>query len=54
MLHISYKEFQELNNEAYENSMIYKAKMKAFHDKLSRLKPYIEVDPLTLPSSIDL
>ncbi|CAA6675141.1 unnamed protein product [Spirodela intermedia] len=48
------QELQELCNEAYENSRIYKAKLKAFHDKnLSRksfyenqkhLKPYIEHD----------
>ncbi|CAA6657210.1 unnamed protein product [Spirodela intermedia] len=27
------EELKELHNEAYENSRIYKAKLKAFHDK---------------------
>ena len=26
-------ELQELRNEAYDNSLIYKSKMKSFHDK---------------------
>ena len=31
-------ELNEIRNEAYENSPIYKAKMKAFHDKNLRIR----------------
>ena len=34
-------ELQEIRNEAYENSKIYKAKMKAFHDKNLRRREFM-------------
>ncbi|CAA6657209.1 unnamed protein product [Spirodela intermedia] len=36
------EELKELRNEAYENSGIYKAKLKAFHDKNLSCKSFYE------------
>ncbi|XP_070676277.1 uncharacterized protein [Malus domestica] len=33
-------EFEEVRNEAYENSRIYKDKTKAFHDRMIRSKTF--------------
>ena len=34
-------ELEELTNEAYESSRIYKAKMKTFHDKIILRKTFV-------------
>ncbi|KAM1845098.1 hypothetical protein ACFX13_019431 [Malus domestica] len=34
-------ELEEIQNEAYENTLIYKEKSKAFHDKMIRTKTFV-------------
>ena len=40
---IDLHELAEITNEAYENSNIYKAKMKAFHDKHLRGENFMSI-----------